>query len=490
MSKLINAINNTPMLTTTKNGAIAYDRSGSSVLDLFSRGGALRSTSDSELISLFNKAFTEDSLLALKCLFYLRDIRGGQGERKVFRTILTHVAKSYPIIFTKNMDNIVKFGRYDDLFVAFGTKSEDAMTNFIRVQLEKDAFQTDNTKLSLLAKWLPSENTSSSETRALAKKFISALGVTPRVYRKTLSKIRSKLNLVEIAMSVNAWAQIDFEKVPSKANLLYKKAFKRQQEDRYNAFLASVEKGEAKINAGTLYPYEFIRDLYKNGTSDRKTLNALWNSLPDFTKDNPHNGLVIADVSGSMTSGNGDVKPIWVSISLAIYFAQRNKGFFKDHFMTFSENSKLVKITSPDIVDAYSQLQQSEWGMSTNLQSAFNAILSAAKANNLSQEDLPSVLYVISDMQFNVACGGNTATNFDAARLKFEAAGYKLPTICFWNVNATSGTSPVSRDTTGATLVSGCSPSIFKTVLTGSTVTPYDNMQATLNSDRYASVSQ
>jgi len=474
--------------TLTENGALTLDKSGSKVLDFYSLGGALRARTDADVLKIFLNAVDEDALLALKTLFYLRDIRGGQGERKVFRTCLKWLAEHGSAQFTNNMDNIVKFGRWDDLFVAFDTVAEIDMLAMVKAQLGKDA-KAEDTKLSLLAKWMPSANTSSIATRKLAHRFIKYLKVSPAKYRKTLSKLRKKLNLVESAMSSGDWSAINFEHVPSKANLVYKKAFSRHEPERYTAFIKAVQSGEKKMNAGTLYPYEIIRNIVGDG-SDKEAIDALWNSMPDFLKDNPHNGLVLPDVSGSMSGCyDGTVTPLHVSVSLAIYFAQRSKGFFKDHFLEFSSTSSLVKLRAKNIVDAWNEVSQSTtWCGSTNLQSAFDAILNAAVAHSVPAEDMPSVLYIISDMEFDQACSNNQSTNFQVIQQKYSHAGYKMPVICFWNVSARSNQSPVTRDQNGTIMVSGCSPSIFSQVISNTTVTPYDFMLETLNKERYASV--
>jgi hypothetical protein len=485
MSKLLNAIKNTVGTTLTENGALTLDKSGSKVLDFYATGGALRTRTDADILNKFVEAFDEDALLALKTLFYLRDVRGGQGERKVFRVCIKWLAQNRPSAFLNNIENVVKFGRWDDLFEAFDTKSEAAMVQFVKEQLGADARATNDTKLSLLAKWMPSANTSSATTRKLARRFIKLFKVTPKKYRKTLTSLRARLNVVETLMSSNEWESVVFEHVPSKANLLYKKAFSKHEPARYTQFIKDVQSGTKKINSSTLFPYEVVRDVEKGAhdTTSKAALDALWQALPDYLKDNPHNGLVMPDVSGSMSG-----LPMQVSISLAIYFAQRNKGFFKDHFIEFSTNASLVRVRSSNIVDAWQELSRANWSMSTNLQAAFDTILDAATANRLSQEDLPSVLYIISDMEFNQACGSNMATNFEVIKRKYRAAGYTMPVVVFWNVDSRNDQSPVSKDENGTVLVSGCSPSIFSQVISGITVTPYDFMLETLNKERYDSV--
>lgn len=481
---------NTVGTTNTTNGALTFDKTGSKVLDLYSSGAAMRGRSDSDVIKLFLEAFDENPLLALKALFYIRDIRGGQGERKVFKTCLKELAKNYSSHFTKNMSNVVKFGRWDDLFVAFDTPAERAMLDYVTQQLSADARAESGAQLSLLAKWMPSANTSSTETRRLAYRFIKHFKVTPRKYRTTLSKLRAALNVVETKMSSGKWSDINFSTVPSKANLVYKKAFSKHEPVRYTEFIQAVKSGEVKMNAGTLYPYEIIRDIENGGYGDKNVIDAIWNSLPDYLKDNPHNALVLPDVSGSMDQFYGtSTKPIWVSVALAIYFAQRSKGFFKDHFLEFSSTSKLVKIRSNNIVDLWNEVRRSTtWCGSTDLQSAFDAILNAAVSNKVPANEMPDVIYIISDMQFNSACVHNSRTNFDVIESKYKLAGYKMPSICFWQVNAVNNQSPVTKDQNGVTLVSGCSPSIFGQAMSGGTITPYNFMLETLNKERYSSV--
>jgi hypothetical protein len=490
MNKLINTITNTVGKTLTENGALTNDKSGSKVLDLFSLGGALRSRTDADILSIFVAAFDEDPLLALKTLFYLRDIRGGQGERKVFRLCIRWIASTHSDIFVSNLDNIVKFGRWDDMFEAFGTPAEKAMVNFIKKQLAADARAPESESISLLAKWMPSINTSSEVTRGQAHQFSKAFKFTSAKYRKTLSALRARLNLVETLMSGNEWSEIDFETVPSKANLNYKKAFSRHEADRYIQFIKDVQSGEKKMNASALYPYEIIRDIEKGGGSDKEALDALWNSLPDFLKNNPHNGLVLPDVSGSMSSAYGTtVMPIWVSVSLAIYFAQRNKGAFKDYFLEFSSNAVLRRLVSKNIVEAWEEVSNSTtWCNSTNLQSAFDVILNAAIKGKVPAEEMPSVLYIISDMEFDQACSNNRKTNFDKIKQKYGHAGYQMPVICFWNVAARSNQSPVTKDENGTIMVSGCSPSIFSQVISNEIITPYEFMLQVLNKERYNTV--
>lgn len=333
--------------------------------------------------------------------------------------------------------------------------------------------------MSTCAKWMPSENTSSKETRRLAKVLRTYLGLSSKEYRQTLSHMRNKTGVVEPLMCAKEWSAIEYSHVPSKAALTYKDAFRKHDQVRYEGFLESVKKGETKINASTLYPYEIVEKVFKGDSSD--TLDVLWDALPDYIGENKHNGIVVADVSGSMKG-----RPMAVSISLAMYFAERNKGQFKNTFLTFSDNPTLQKVNGNNIREKVLNLSRADWGMSTNLQSIFNLILTTGIKHNVPQNEMPDTIYIVSDMEMNCACGGNT--NYNIIRAKYEAAGYKQPNLVFWNVNARNSQSPITKDDKGTCLVSGCSPSILKTLLSGKVISPIDVMLETINSDRYQSV--
>jgi len=493
MNKLVQAIQSTPTMTQTANGAITFNSTTSKVLDLFSRGGALRTRSESEVTSLFSAAYNEDKLLALKCLFYLRDIRGGQGERKVFRTCLKWLVENDAETFVANFDNVALFGRYDDVLHLLDTPAEKAVSILLHEQLVNDTHTPVSDSISLLAKWMPSSNTSSINTRRLAKKLMKNFGWNPKKYRKTLSALRARINIVEANMCANNWEDIEFSSVPSRASMIYRKAFRKHDTKRYEEWQTKVASGTAKINAATLFPYDLVRESEKfdsdpsNRTPEEKssikTLDLQWKNLPDYLKKNPHNGLVVADVSGSM---NG--LPMQVSISMAMYFAERNVGSFKDYFITFSGQPTLQKVVGKTIVDKVQNLSRADWEQNTNLQAVFELILNAATKDSVPASEMPSMIYIVSDMEFDTACEDNSSTNFQAIEKKYKTAGYERPNICFWNVSSTSDQSPVTKDQRGTTLVSGCSPSTFQHVMEGSTMTPYEFMLGVLNVERYETV--
>jgi hypothetical protein len=470
-------------VTTTANGAKSNRSTLDACLDYFGAGASMRTRSDADVIDLFSKAFYQDRLIAMKTLFSFRDIRAGAGERKTFRTVIRWLAQNYTDVLVKNFDNIAFFGRYDDFYSLVGTPAETQMFEFIGNQLAKDAVAaTENKPISLLAKWLKSTNTSSTESRRLGYITAKALEFSPKKYRKVLSALRNKIDILESKLSSKRYSEIDYEKVPSKASLQHRKAFLKRDPERYKQYLSSVEKGEAKINSATLYPYEIIRpiEIGNAGGDELRTLDLQWKNQPNWLGNNPHKGLVICDTSGSMAG-----LPILVSVSLAIYFAERNVGPFKDTFITFSENPTLQIIRGNTIAEKVRGLNRGGWMQSTNIQAAFDLILNTAVKNKLSAADLPSTIYVISDMQFNVGTGYNNKTNFEVIKEKYERAGYELPKLVWWNVNATNKDFPVTVDDNGTCIVSGCSPSILKSVLSAKTFTPIDVMLEKLNDPRY-----
>lgn len=478
MNTLIKAIENETNWTVTENNAVTPRTTKSAVLDFFSLGGAMRNRDANSINQVFSLAFAEDRLLALKCLAYLRDIRGGQGERKTFRTVLNFLGQNYPEIVSKNLKAFVEYGRWDDLFVLFNTPVQEDVLKLVKTQLNKDLKAGKEDSISLISKWLPSENTSSKETVAQAKIVRKFLKWDSKKYRKVLSTLRKKIDIVERKMCANQWGKIDYPAVPSRASLIYRKAFGKHDQERYAKYLSNVEKGKEKINASTLYPYDIVERAFTSYSTD-KTLDLQWKALPDYCKDNPNSrGIVVADVSGSMTG-----RPMNVAISLAMYFAERNQGVFKDCFITFSANPQLQKVSGKDICEKVRNLSNADWGMNTNVQAVFDLILNTALKNKIKESEMPNAIYIISDFQFDQATTCNSKDNYHVIREKYAQAGYKVPVLIFWNVRGDNNNQPVTRDEIGARLVSGCSPVIFKTVLSGAT--PYETMLNTLNQKRY-----
>lgn len=463
----------------TENGADALKSTRDSLLDLFGTIGALRSRSDEDVEQAFMKAYSEDNLLALKMLFYARNIRGGLGERKVFKTILKWIAKRNPAHVIINFDNIAKFGRWDDFYAFVGTSIEASAFSYMNAQFHADLFGLEQGRpISLLGKWLKSANSHSLETRNLGLLTAKYFEIGERQYRKSLTAIRKALDVTEVFMSKNAWETINYVTVPSKAMSNYHNAFKLHDEERFNAFLTKVESGEVAIKATTLYPYDLV-EKYMDGVSDDRTIEAQWKALPNYV-EGENNFMVMADVSGSMTG-----RPMATSVGLAIYFAQRNHGPYQNKFMTFSTNPEFVELKGKTLRDNVHETMRANWNQSTNIEAAFNLILKVAVDNKLAQSDLPKSLIIISDMEFDEANNDSRMTYFDHLTKKFASAGYELPTVVFWNVDARQNTFHAQVGKKGVQFISGQSASAFKSLIKGVEFTAYELMLETLNDPMY-----
>ncbi|WP_026528273.1 DUF2828 family protein [Butyrivibrio sp. VCD2006] len=474
--------------TYTENGAVTYVSTQSDCLDMFATIGALRNASDDDIVCRFLKAYAEDADLAMKMLFFARDIRGGLGERRVFRVILQYLAMAEPQSVKKNIENVAEYGRYDDLLALIGTPVEKEVMAYIAKSLKKDieimsGFHEENETVSLLAKWLPSVNTSNKEVVKNARKIARAMGMTDAEYRKTLSALRAQIRIIENNLREKDYS-FDYEKQPSKALYKYRQAFLRNDQERYTAFITKAETDPSIMHTGTLAPYDVIAPVIKRATftkEERRAMNATWNTLENFA--GAENSLVVVDGSGSMYWGANPL-PAAVAQSLGIYFAERNTGAFHNHFITFSTNPRLVEIKGRDIVEKVRYCMGFNECSNTDIGRTFALILRTAVMNNLKQSEMPENLYIISDMEFDCCVGNAKASNFEYARAEFEKYGYKLPQIVFWNVNSRNCQQPVMMNDRGVALVSGCSPQIFSMLKEGD-LEPYKFMMSVLSSARY-----
>ena len=472
--------------TFTENGAATFKTTQSDCLDLFSTIGAIRRESDEEITSRFIRAFTEDKDIAMKLLFFARDIRGGLGERKAFRVILKWLAYNAPETVIKNLSYVAEYGRFDDLLVLLSTPVEKDMLNFMREQLRKDVDAMDNgNEVSLLGKWLPSVNASNAETVRNAKKIARFLEMDEKSYRKLLSRLRAYIRIIENNLRERDYT-FDYEKQPSKAMFKYRNAFMRNDQERYVSFMRKVYTGKAKLNTATLVPYEIISPILDRVISEAETesINTTWLSQTDFGTD--ENAIAVIDGSGSMYCGENPI-PAAVALSLGIYFAERNTGAFKNHFITFSENPQLVEIKGDTVVDKVRYCKSFNEVANTNIQKVFELILNTAIKNNVPQSELPKRIYIISDMEFDSCADDSSIMNFVYAKTLFENAGYTLPELVFWNVASRNRQQPVTKNEQGVTLVSGCTPRLFSMVADGTVerMTPYDFMMEVLGGERY-----
>jgi hypothetical protein len=466
----------------TENGAVTHSTTTNAVLDFFALAGAKRNDIPGAR-TLFRKALQEDRQLAIRALFYLRDIRGGQGERDLFRALFKDLIRTDLSAAEQVVAFIPEYGRWDDVVSLYNFNGFTTPVKMIRNQFELDALDRAAGKsISLMAKWLPSENASSANSRVMARQIATDLGISNKKYRQTVVALRKYIGLLEQQMSTNSWDSVDYGKLPSQASRKHTKAFKRHDETRYEEFLGAVIKGDAKMNAGTVATYEVL-DVVRKGNDN--AANAIWKSLPDYT--NGGNAIVVADTSGSMTAIiSGSTRAMDVSTSLALYFAEHNEGAFKNYFISFSENPELVAVRGNTLMEKLRNISTTNWGFNTNIEKVFDLILDAAKRAGADAEDIPKVIYIISDMEFDSVRGGRNETNYEAAKRKFDAAGFQLPHVVFWNVASRNSNVPTSAAQANVTLVSGLSQSTFRYVLEGKT--PVQSMLDILNGERYSQI--
>lgn len=489
MNNLLNELKNTTNYTLTENGAITHKSTLNGLMDLFALGGAYRNRSEVDCITLFKSAFDEDPIYALKCLFYLRDIRGGQGERRFFRVVCQYLARNEVEAMRRNLDHISEYGRWDDLYTFVGTPLEKDAFNIMYHQLALDV----NCKTpSLLAKWLKSENTSSAESRRLGTKTRIAFGMTARQYRKSLSVLRERIRIVERLMSENRWDEIEFDKIPSRAGVIYRNVFARRDllKEKYEAFAKDTK---TKVNAAALYPHDIAKRAFQESycslqDPERLMLQKYWDNLPNYYGKNQENGIAVIDVSGSMRG-----TPMEAAVSMGAYIAEKAHGPFAGHFITFSNHPDLVEFRGADIVDKFNRCVGSNWGMNTDLAAVFKLLLDTARKNRAAADDMPERIYIFSDMEFDSCL--STGSGYNCSYLnrnaistlmeniakEWESYGYKLPDVVFWNLNARNDNIPAIGK--GFSYVSGFSPVMVEQILSGKS--GLDLVMEKLDSDRY-----
>lgn len=473
--------------TKTENGADARNTTGNALLDFFSQAGALRERAESDICLLFEKAANTDKLGAIRTLFYARDIREGLGERRTFRILLKYLAGKHPDLLKKNLALVPEYGRWDDLYELVNTPLEQDIFALMKQQfLTDETAMAENRLCSLLAKWLKKADASSTATKTLGIRTAKAFGMSVYEYKRRCVRLRRHIDVVEQRMSEQNWDEIRYSAVPSHAMKQYRKAFRRHDENRFQEYLENVKSGKEKIHAGTLYPYDIIRPLLMGNGTEPETINTLWNALPDFVKQNV-NAVIMADVSFSMYEA--DAMPICVSVSLALYFAERNSGAYHNKFMTFSEKPEFIELDNAlPLSDRIRTMQQTYWAMNTDLDAALKEILRLAVENSCPPEDMPKALIIISDMQIDEADEKSRSDFYTRAEKAFREAGYETPAIVFWNVNSKRNAFQADMNRPGVQLVSGAAASTFQTIIDSIGKTPLETMYCVLNSPRYAAV--
>jgi hypothetical protein len=462
MNAFVEAVKSVPVESRTANGMKTFDSSKSDLVDLFFAIGASRGK---DLSTQFARALAQDETLALRLLMWARDVRGGAGEREVVRKILLNLEKTNPKALARLIPHLAEFGRWDDLLI-FKTKEVKAQA----FTLIGDALRASN---GLAAKWMPRQGPLAAEIRTF-------FGMSPKFYRKSLVSLSKT---VEQNMCAKDWDGINYSHVPSLAAARYQKAFAKNDPVGYAEYKAKLVSGDAKVNASAVYPYDVIKS-HKFG-GDATVVQAQWDALPNYIGDELV--LPMCDVSGSMScpvGGNANLTCMDVCVSLGLYLADKNTGPFKDMFLTFSTKSK-IEILKGNLLSKLAQLQRAEWDMSTNLHAAFDTVLDFAVKGKVDAKDMPKYVLIMSDMEFN-ACAKHDDSAMQMIARKYEAAGYTVPNIVFWNLNARAGNVPVKHDKKGVALVSGFSPAIMKSILSAESLDPVNVMLATINSPRYA----
>jgi hypothetical protein len=500
MSAFKNAVNNVNTTasqnrSTTANGAASLKSTLNPLVDLFFMIGSLRGKDLGVYKNSFDAAYEANPTLALQMILWARDIRGGAGERNTPRELLKYLEVKHPDAVLRVIPVLADFGRWDDLLI-FKT----AAAKTLAYQAISEALTAGN---ALCAKWLPrvykfkknasgviDMNTTANKNRAannkIAREIMTTMNINERAYRKLLSSLS---NTVEQKMCANEWDEIEYSKLPSVASARYLPAFMKRDEARYREFLSSIEKGEVKVNAGALYPYDVTTRL-ANGIAAETLGVAQWEQLRNFMGDNK--AIPMVDTSSSMNcpAGNTGMTCMNVAISLGLYIADKQEGAFKNLFLNFSTQPRMFELQGINIAAKYRDLMGYRagqfWGGSTNIQAAFREVLRVAKAQQVPADQMPKNLIVLSDMEFNPSnAGGWNATAYNSAKADFAAAGYELPTIVFWNLNARPGNNPVRFDQNNVALVSGFSPSVLEAILSGEEVDPVQVMLRVIDAPRY-----
>lgn len=506
MDSLKQTLNDDFNSSVTENGAIGYRTSGKNLLDLNFAVSSLRNVPEQNVADRFMKVFYDNKIIAVKWLFFASDVRGGLGERRLFRICLHELAASHPKLVKAVLPLIPEYNRWDNVLCLLETALAEDALSFIKNQLDLDMqAMAKGASVSLCAKWMPSANTSSKETKKTAKILIRYLGITERQYRKMLSALRSYLHITEVYMSSNRWSEIVYEQVSSRANLLYNQAFLKNDKIRRKAYLESLKRGETTIHGDVLYPHDIVHQYFERDAMDWEAklkeedaaLEALWKSLPDFVQA-AGNTICVSDGSGSMTTpiGNSTVTCLDVANAISIYFSEKCSGAFKNQYITFSSNPQIVDMgTAKTLKEKIEISRRYDEISNTNIEAVFDLILKTAKRNHMSQKDLPETILILSDMEFDLATEASDddiwkAPNkalFDTLQKRYESCGYKLPRLVFWNICSRTETVPIKENSLGVILVSGFSVNIMKMVLSKQT-DPYVCLLEQLNSDRYQKI--
>lgn len=460
MTTLTQAMNDQAL---TANGALTNASSMNKNLDFFFMVGSSRNR---DITPHFIEALSENLDCAIRILLWARDVRGGAGERSTFRNLFTGLVKLDTKTAARVLNRIPELGRWDDVLVAAGTALEEQAFNMIQSALMNGD--------ALCAKWQPRKGQVANALRKHMK-------LSPKEYRKLLVSLS---NTVEQKMCAQQWQDINYEHVPSVASARYQRAFAKHDPDGYQAYVERLESGDAKINAGAIFPHDVIKGV-TNGNA--KVAQQQWESLPDYMAQSDERILPMVDVSGSMwcSAGASNTSCLDVAVALGLYLSERNQGVFKDTFLTFSEKPELVTVRGT-LKQRYDSMSTARWGMNTDIQKAFETVLASAKKHAVPEELMPTMILILSDMEFD-HCGSSrmSMSAMNMISSQYQQSGYTMPKIVFWNLNARPGNVPVTVDQHGVSLVSGFSPSIMTSLLSNEDFTPLSIMLETVNRSRY-----
>lgn len=490
------------ILTTTWNGApslVTPDPSGEYEGRLSLLFKCMRGVNEDTLYEYLEKSYTEDLVDTVILCFNARDVRGGKGERELGRKMFKWLCNKNPLIFSALISFLPEYGRWDDLLFFLPKILEENQTNvsscavkYIAKQLNTDLVDMENGRpISLCAKWMPTENDSKDRKFNLVKSICKEMEISEKTYRtKYISPLRSYLKIVERFMCSDRWDEIEFSKVPSCAIKKLKKAFEKHTPELFKEWTNSLNKGEVKVNAKALFPHELVKEM-REGKSDDVTY-AQWKVLEDEVRSLGifEKSIAVVDTSGSMTSPN--YLPLDIACAMGLIISAVAKEPFQHNIMTFSDNPHFYNVKDGPILDRYRQIVRSDVGYSTNVLSIFEYILKVGKRENLSTEDMPNRIFIISDMQFNDIQGNgfHQETTFQRIDRMYAESNYVRPNIVFWNVNGASTDFPVSVDDYGTCMISGASPSILRSILKVPVLSSVNILRDVLDSERYLPIKQ
>lgn len=498
-------------LQRTENGALGYVTSGKALLDMNFKTSSMRNMSDKDILALFHEAMAEDPKMTIKWLFFLRDREQGMGERKSFRIMLKNLCEDRPNLVMKLIPLVPFYGRWDDLWCLLDTNNGKVFNELIdivgdRLSMDLEAMKL-NKPISLLGKWLPSLSSKKQENRCWAAKIRKALFLSKEEYRNICTSLRKYLDVVEVKMSDKEWSKINYATIPSRANLIYRNAFLRNDKERRVEYLESLKNGETKINAKVLSATDIVHNYYDVLGWDNvvkpydESLEQLWKNLPNYMPDGA-SAIVVSDSSGSMMTnvGNTNLTAYEVSEALAIYMSERLTGEFRDSFITFSSKPQLINMSKlKSLHEKLKYYDSKSLCDNTNIKAVFDHILKVAVKNGYSQEDLPQNIIICSDMEFDTAQGYSlfwtindtrcTKADFEVIKDEYAKHGYKMPTLTFWNICGRTNTVPLQENELGVHLLSGFSQAIVDMAFS-TKLDPYECLIERLNSERYDMVEE